>query len=393
MHAMDIPRLYKIPSKSFFLFGPRGVGKSTWIKKRGGYGLSIDLLNHSVFLELQREPHLLEAKTSHLRKGDSVFIDEIQKLPALLDEVHRIMEGRKLEFILTGSSVRKLKRSGANLLAGRAHTYKMFPFSLVELGKANCLDTCMRFGMLPIVLRDVSLAEETLASYVDTYLREEIKEEALVRRIEEFSRFLAIAGQLNAQVLNFENVARETGKSSKTVQGWYQILEETLLGYRLEPYRPAFKVREGGHGKFYWFDCAVARKAAGLSWADVDQVWKDFAFETILLKELLTYMEVSRLRHQIYFYGTPGAGEIDFVIETRKKTLNRPQEFITIEAKFTSKWKREFEGPSRSLRAVAKTSHRRMLGVYIGKEQLAFDGFEVFPLEVFMRELFAGVFF
>lgn len=390
---MNTPRIYEIPSKSFFLFGPRGVGKSTWIQAMKKYDISIDLLHQKTFIELQNNPSLLEAKTIHLKQGSTVFIDEVQKLPELLNEVHRLIENKKLNFILTGSSARKLRRSGANLLAGRAHTYKMFPFSLAELGDSFGLKQVINIGTLPVVINNISLAEEALFSYVETYLREEIKEEALVRRIEEFSRFLTIAGQLNAQVINFQNVARDSGKSSKTIQNWYQVLEETLLGTRLAAYRPGFKVREVEHPKFYWFDFGVARVAGGLKVSDVDKFWQGFAFETLILNELKIYNEVSRKRFDIYYYATPGAGEIDFLIETRKKTINRPPEFITIEVKYSEKWNRDYESPSRALKLYAKDSHKRMLGIYIGNETLTFDNFEVLPVKEFIKNLFIGQIF
>jgi predicted AAA+ superfamily ATPase len=388
-----IARIYKISSKSFFLFGPRGVGKSTWIKSRGHYDLTLDLLRHATFLELQRNPSLLEAKTAHLSRGQTVFIDEIQKIPELLDEVQRLMEDKGLEFILTGSSARKLKRTGANLLAGRAHTYKMFALTLREVGSTLTLEDLFRVGTLPVVVRDLDTAEETLSSYVETYLREEIKEEALVRRVDDFARFLAIAGQLNGTVINFENVARDAGKSANTIQSWFQILEETLLGSFLPAYRPGFKVRESAHPKFYWFDAAVARVAAGLEWKDLDAVWKGYALETMLLREIRAYLEVSRKKMSVYYYGTPGAGEIDFIIETRPKTINRPQQFVSVEVKLAQKWKRDFEGASRALRAEKPESHLKMIGVYLGADKLSFDGFEVLPLMDFVSDLYDGKIF
>jgi predicted AAA+ superfamily ATPase len=383
-------RLYTTPSKSFFLFGPRGVGKSTYVKARGGYQISFDLLRHATFLDFQRDPSLLEAKTGHLHPGDTVFIDEIQKLPQLLDEVHRLMEDRRLEFILTGSSARKLKRSGANLLAGRAHTYCMFPLTLRELGEQVDLETIMQASSLPVALRAPKVADETLASYVNTYLKEEIKEEALVRRIDQFARFLALAGHLNGNVLNYDSLARDAGKSSKTIQAWYQILEETLLGTVIPPYRPGFKVREAAHPKFYWFDPAVARVASGLAWRDVDSFWKGFAFETVILREVMAFLEISRQRLPIFYYATPGAGEIDFVVETRPKTINRPQELVTIEVKASTSWKREWETPSRQLKALNPTCLKRMIAVYLGSERLTFGDFEIFPVSDFVTALFEG---
>jgi predicted AAA+ superfamily ATPase len=387
---MDFKRLYAIRSASFFLFGPRGVGKSTWIRSQAKHKLLIDLLRNDVFIRLQRNPSLLESMCAHLKQSEVVFIDEIQKLPELLDEVHRLMEEKKIDFILTGSSARKLKKAGANLLGGRAHTYKMFPFSLKEIPQTNPIEATLRFGTLPVVIRDMETAEETLMSYVETYLQHEIKEEALVRRIEEFSRFISISAQLNGSVLNFENIARETGKSSKTVQSWYQILDETLLGSFVEPYRPGLKVRESAKTKFYWFDPGVARVAAGLQWSDVDGLWKGFAFEGVVLREIQTYLEVSRKRNTISYYGTPGAGEIDFILETKKKTLHSPQQFLSIEVKFSQNWRREWEDASRALKDFAKEKHRRMIGVYAGKERLTFDSFEVFPLYEFLDALYKG---
>ena len=388
-----LPRIYQIPSRSFFLFGPRGVGKSTWIKSRGGYDLAVDLLHRQTFLDLQRNPSLLAAKAGAIADQGTIFIDEIQKLPELLDEVHRLMEDRRLEFILTGSSARKLKRVGANLLAGRAHTYKMYTLTLKEIGSTQSLDTLLRCGSLPLALRDPVLAEETLASYVGTYLQEEIKEEALVRRVAEFHRFLSLAGQLNASILNYENIARDVGKSAKTVQSWYQILDETLLGSFVMPYRPGFKVRESAHGKFYWFDAAVARAAAGLAWEDVDRFWKGFAFESMILREIQVYLEVTRKRYPIYYYATPGAGEIDFIIETRPKTINRPQEIVSIEVKYADKWKRDFEGPARALKAAKSEVLTKMIGVYNGTESLVFQDYEVAPLQAFVERLYAGLYF
>lgn len=387
---MDIARLYTPPTTSCFLFGPRGVGKSTWVRSAIDVDFEIDLLSHKSFLELQRDPSLLSSKVKHLGSGATVFIDEIQKLPELLDETHRLMERQRLKFILTGSSARKLRRSGANLLAGRAHTYKMFPFCLKELAGRFDIEEVIMSGSLPIVLRDLPHAEETLNSYVETYLREEIKEEALVRRVEEFSRFLEVAGRLNAQVLSYQNVARESGKAASSIQNWYQILEETLLGFKIYPYRPGFKVREAGHPKFYWFDPGVARVASGQSRSDVDSLWLGTAFETVILNELQVYLEVTRKKHAIHYYSTPGAGEVDFIIETRKKTLNRAAQFVSIEVKHTKSWKRDFEGPSRSLKAFAGASHQSMLGVYLGDEVLHFEGFEVLPLQAFVDRLHSG---
>jgi len=390
---MSISRLYRIPSATYFLFGPRGVGKSTWVRQNVHVDLEIDLLSQRKFLQLQRDAGHLEALTAPLPDNATVFIDEIQKLPELLDEVHRLIESRSLNFVLTGSSARKLRRAGANLLGGRAHTYKMFPFSLKELADRVPLQELAMLGTLPRVVMNLAEAEETLISYVETYLREEIREEALVRRVDEFARFLEVSGRFHAQVLNFQNVAREAGKSASTIQSWYQILEETLLGTRLVAYRPGFKVREVEHPKFYWFDPGVARIAAGQNQGDVDSLWLGFAFETHILNEILIRREVSRGKEGVFYYGSPSGGEIDFIVETRKKTINRPAEFVSIEVKQATKWKREFEGPSRALKSAAGETHKRMMGVYQGSDVLSYDGFEVYPVPVFVDLLHRGELF
>lgn len=387
---MKIPRLYPLPKKSFFLFGPRGVGKSTWVRELFTPLLEVNLLHQQTFLQLQNDPSGLEARIGHLKESSWVFIDEIQKLPAILDEVHRLMEERDLRFILTGSSARKLKRGGANLLAGRALTHKMFPFSLFELKDPKRIRFYFVYGTLPLVLRDPESAEPTLYSYVETYLREEIKEEALVRRLEQFNRFLQIAARLNGQVLNYENIARETGRSSAIISQWYDILGETLLGIRLMPYRPGFKVREAGHPKFYWFDPGVARVAAQIPVEEVGSTEMGGALETLVLNELRIYQERSQRFRPISYYSTPGAGEIDFVIELRPKTIDRPAEFATLEVKLSRKWKSDFEGPSRALKTAAPNKLKRMMGVYLGTERLTRDGFEVYPLTDFVETLFSG---
>lgn len=390
---MKIGRIYPLPKKSFFLFGPRGVGKSTWIKAHYNHALEIDLLQHKNFIELQNNPDTLEQRVAHLKRGAWVFIDEIQKLPSLLDEVHRLIEKRGLHFILTGSSARKIKCQGVNLLAGRALTHKMYPFSLRELGTQSSIKTRCILGLLPIVLNNPENAEQTLYSYVETYLREEIKEEAAVRRLDQFSRFLQIAGRLSGQVINFQNIARETGRSGPAVSKWYDILEETLLAHRIEPYRPGFKVRETGHPKYYLFDPGVARVCAQIGADEFGSTEMGFSLETLILNELLVYREISGRMKPIYYYSTPGAGEIDFLIETKAKTINHPAEFITLEIKLSTKWKSEFEAPSRALFNFAKTKHKRMIGVYLGTDRLTRHGFEVYSLADFINELFEGKIF
>lgn len=243
-----------------------------------------------------------------------------------------------------------------------------------------------------MVLQNPELVEQTLFGYAETYLPEEIKEEALVRRLDQFSRFLQIAGRMNGQVLTYENIGRETGRFSVVISTWYDILEETLLGSRLMPYRPGCKVRESEHPKFYWFDPGVARVCAQIQADDFGGTAMGSALETLVLNELRIYQECTGKRNPIYYYGTPG-GEIDFLIELRPKTMNRPAEFITTEVKTSQHWKSESEWSSRALKEVAKENHKKMFGIYLGSQRLTKQGFEVYPLMEFVHSLFEGKIF
>ena len=256
--------------------------------------LHLDLLDASLYLELSRDPHRLEAIIGDRPKGAWIVLDEIQKTPALLDEVHRLMESRRWRFALCGSSARKLRRGGANLLAGRAITLNIEGFSAGELGKEFNLSHSLDWGMLPFVQEDPEAAIEILAAYMNTYLKEEVREEGLVRRVPPLVRFLGLAGQLNGQVVNKQNIAREAALSRSTVDTYFSILLDTLLGHFLPAWRPGLKVREATHPKFYWFDPGVARAAAGWLRDPVDRIWQRTALETLVYHELRVYNEVSR---------------------------------------------------------------------------------------------------
>ena len=254
-----IQRLLTRPERSFFLFGPRGTGKSNMLRHVLPEVLHLDLLNASLYLELSRDPHRLKAIIGDRPKGAWIVLDEIQKVPALLDEVHRLMESRRWRFAFCDSSARKLRRGGANLLAGRAITLNIEGFSAGELGKEFNLSHVLDWGMLPFVQEDPEAAIEILAAYMNTCLKEEVREEGLVRRVPPLVRFLGLAGQLNGQVVNMQNIAREAAVSRSTVDTYFSILQDTLLGHFLPAWRPGLKVREATHPKFYWFDPRVAR--------------------------------------------------------------------------------------------------------------------------------------
>lgn len=385
-----VKRLLQSPKRSFFLFGPRSVGKSVWLEQNLEESIRFDLLETGTFLELSRDPSLLEAKIEGQPKKTWVCIDEIQKIPSLLNEVHRLMGKEKHRFALTGSSARKLKRGGADLLAGRAVTLHMEGFAYPEIRDRFHLEQRLQWGSLPLVVLNPQEAAEILQAYVHTYIREEIKEEGLVRNTEPFIRFLEVAGLMNAQSLNRENIARDAKVPRSTVDVYFSILEDTLLGHFLPSFRPQAKVREQVAPKFYWFDAGVARGAAGLLFDPPAADWLGGSLETLIFHELRVYNHIQSKHRNLFFYRTGSGTEIDFVIETKKRTSSAKTCVICIEVKHSKKWQRSWESPMRSLKATAKLTVEKMIGIYRGKERLHFDGIDVFPVEDFLAELFEG---
>jgi len=388
-----IPRLLACPDHSFFLFGPRGTGKTTWLNQVLGDSLRLDLLDSSLHLELMKDPHRLEALTGHLKTGQWVVLDEIQKNPALLDEVHRILESRGLRFALCGSSARKLRRGGANLLAGRALTLTMEGFTAHELRDRFDLSQALNWGLLPIVYRNPDLAPDILSAYVDTYLKEEIKAEGLIRHEPPFLRFMSIAGQMNAQMVNSQGLARDAGVARSTIDGYFSILVDTLLGHFLPAWRPGFKVRETARPKFFWFDPGVARAAAGWLRDPIDRTWQGAALETLVFHELRVFNQVSRKHRPVYFYRTPAGVEVDFIIETAIHSSHSSGRVVALEVKRSDSWRREWESPMRSLAAQNKIKVEKMIAVYTGQRVYRFDGLDVLPVEKFITALHKGEIF
>ena len=387
---MSISRVIRLPSRSFFLFGPRGTGKSTWLEESLKKIPIFNLLKTSTFLELSKNPGLLEAKIGNLPVGSWVCIDEVQKVPQILDEVHRLIELKKWRFALSGSSARKLKKESANLLGGRALTLHMEPFSYIELGKLFRLKEILEWGCLPLIVLNRQDAREILRSYIFTYIKEEIKQEGLVRKVEPFLRFLEIAGILNGQQVNAENIARDAHIPRSNVDVYFSILEDTLLGHWLPAYRPQAKVREVAHPKFYWFDFGVARGAAGFLDDPLDELMLGVSLETYFFHELRVYNLGYKKNRSLFFYKNNNNQEIDFVIETKKRTMTTQSEVVLIEVKSSKKWDRKWENSMRSLAETQKVKVRKMIGVYQGTESYFFDEVEVYPVEIFLKKLYAG---
>lgn len=247
--------------------------------------------------------------------------------------------------------------------------------------------------MLPFVQEDLDAAPEILSAYLNTYLKEEIREEGLVRWVPPFVRFLTLAGQLNGQMVNLQNVAREAAASRGTVDTYFSILLDTLLGHFLPAWRPGLKVREATHPKFYWFDPGVARAAAGWLRDPADRVWQGTALETLVYHELRVYNEVSRKLRPLFFYRTPAGVEVDFIIETARRRSGSLPRVVALEVKRADKWDRSWEKPLRSLKDNSGLKIDLLIGVYCGSRSYRFDDLTVWPLEEFVRALFSGEIF
>jgi predicted AAA+ superfamily ATPase len=384
---MDLIRFLKTPDASFMLLGPRGTGKSTLIRSALPERLEIDLLQSRNYLRLSSDPSALREMVKNAKPGDWVFIDEIQKVPALLDEVHSLYEEKKLLFALSGSSARKLRREGANLLAGRALALNLFSMTYQEYSKVYDIDQAIAWGSLPRVITEPHYRADYLSSYVETYLREELIEEGLIRKLEPFARFLSVCGTYNSQVLNVENVAREAFLSRSTVENYFQILEETLIGYRLPSLQMKLNSKEVSHPKFYLFDNGVSRACANLTFEEVDQVWNGFAFEALVLNEVRAYNRYLKKNRDLFYYKYSDGYEIDLVIETKRKSISAHRELTAVEIKLAKRFDRRWLDPLVDFKTKAKNKVKKLIVVYRGSEVLDVSGVEILPVEVFFQRL------
>ena len=317
-------------TQSFFLFGARGTGKSTLLKERFDAKTThwIDLLDTATEERLSKSPSMLRAEILSLpdSKRDCV-IDEIQKIPRLLDEVHHLIENdkSKLRFILTGSSARKLKAGGANLLAGRAVIRALFTLNPIELGQCFDLDKFLKYGGLPQIwnLIDEEEMQDYLRAYCTNYLKQEVWVEQLVRSLEPFRRFLEVAAQCSGKILNFRNIARDTGADAKTIPNWFSILEDTLVGFYLDSYDTSLRKQVRKAAKFYLFDTGVTRALAGMLRQNLlpgTSYYGDI-FEQFIVSQVYFYNETHRLDFKLSYLKTKAGVEVDLVIQRPGKPL------------------------------------------------------------------------
>lgn len=313
-------RLIKPPKdKSFFLFGPRGTGKTTWVKTAFPESVYIDLLEAELFNDLLANPQRL-SNFIPIGFKDWIVIDEVQRVPELLHEVHRVIENKKYKFILTGSSPRKLKRKGPNLLAGRALTLSMHPLSVVELGKDFQLKHSLEYGQMPSVYTQ-SEPKKYLEAYVKTYLEEEIRQEGLTRNLAAFTRFLEAASFSQGSVLNISSVARDCAVERKVVESYFTILEDLMIAYQVPVFSKKSKRRLVAHNKFYFFDAGVYRTLRPMGPLDAPEEADGVALETLFLQELVVLNNVLNFGYKIYYWRTSNGREVDFVLYGPKGLL------------------------------------------------------------------------
>lgn len=370
-------RLIEPPKdKSFFLFGPRGTGKTTWVKSKFTKALYLDLLEAELFNDLLSNPQRLE---NFIPKNfnDWVIIDEVQRIPELLNEIHRLIEKSKYKFVLTGSSARKIRRKGINLLAGRALSYNLYPLTAVELGNDFDLNHSLSYGQLPCVYTEKD-PKAYLESYVKTYLEEEIQQEGFTRNLGAFSRFLEAASFSQGAVLNISSVARDCSVERKVVENYFTILEDLLIAYRIPVFAKRAKRRLVAHPKFYFFDVGLYRTLRPTGPLDIPEEIGGHAFETLFLQELEAINKYLRLGYNIFYWMTSNNMEVDFVLYGDKGIkafeIKRTGKISSSMLKGLKAFQRDYPGA-------------RMYFIYGGERVLREGDIEILPIRNALKDL------
>lgn len=372
-------RILKLPldgNNSIFLFGPRGTGKTSYLKEYLKDYLYFDLLDFSVYGPLQADPSRLESLISPDYKG-WIVIDEVQRIPELLNEVHRLIEHKKYKFVLTGSSARSLRKAGTNLLAGRALTYKMYPLTIQELGDKFSLQHTLAYGLLPSVINHPD-PKKYLESYVQTYIREEVVQEGLTRNIGAFARFLEVASFSQGQVLNISEIARELAINRLVVGNYFDILDDLLLSSRITAFAQRAKRKVIAHHKFYFFDVGVYRILRPMGPLDSQEEAEGAALETLFLQSLNAVNDYYELGYKVHFWRTQGGEEVDFIIYG-------PRGFYAFEMK------RSGTITSKSLKGLKSFGEEypeaKLYIIFLGKQKEYHGNVTAVPLVEMLQEL------
>ena len=380
---MTYPRVLDIDddlkNRSVFLFGPRQTGKTTYLRQRYPTAPFFNLLHGEVFLRLSREPYRLRQELSLHDGGESpIVIDEIQKLPVLLDEIHDLIEARGLRFIMTGSSPVKLRRGSVNLLGGRARIRRLFPLTYTEIPDWN-VDRVVKYGSIPSIFLSQE-PEQDLKAYCGAYLALEIQAEGIVRGIDAFSRFLQIAALSSGELVNFEAVASDAQVPARTVREYFAVLSDTLVGEIVEPYSPNRNPgrKPVSRGKFYFFDVGVANTLSLRNGIERNSEAYGRALENLIFSELRAWVSYSRNDYPVRFWRTIDGSEVDFVVGDE----------FAVEVKATGAvGQRDFRGLTRL--SDENPALRRYL-VCTEPAPRVVDGVHVVPVEKFLAKLWSG---
>jgi len=370
-------RLIKPPDrKSFFLFGPRGTGKTTWVRSAFPDSIYIDLLEAELFNDLTANPQRLGNFIPRDFRG-WIVIDEVQRVPDLLHEVHRLIESKKYHFVLTGSSARKLRRKGPNLLAGRALTFSMHPLTMAELGGDFRLEHSLKYGQLPAVYGEAD-PKKYLEAYVKTYLEEEIRQEGLTRNLSAFARFLEAASFSQGSVLNISSVARECHVERKTVECYFAVVEDLMIAYRIPVFSRRAKRRLAIHPKFYFFDAGVYRTLRPMGPLDSPEEVEGVALETLFLQEIMALNSALDLGYRVHYWRTSNGREVDFV-------LYGPRGLLAFEIKRTTRATPAMLGGLKSFLGDYPMANAHF--VYMGSRRMHEDKIEIVPAQQMLKNL------
>ena len=372
-------RIYKYPeNQSFFLFGPRGTGKSTWLKKMFPDALYFDLLDEGLFQEFIRDPAQFKQQLNLAKQGQWIIVDEIQRAPHLLNYVHQALSEKKMKFVLTGSSARKLKKENANLLAGRAFQKYFHPLSARELGSDFDIQKSLKLGHLPEAYTSQNPLEY-LKSYIGTYLREEIQQEGLVRNLVGFSQFMEAMAFSQGQIVSAQAIGADLGVDRKTVESYIEILEDLLIGHRIQVFQKKAKRKMTVRPKFYYFDVGVYRTLRKKGPLDLEEELQGASLETLVFQEIKNLIDSENKDLEIFFYRTQTKQEVDFV-------LYGQDGFFGIEVKRSYKLREE---DLKSLRLFKEDyPEAKAILLYGGDKRLQTDdGIEVWPVQEFLSQI------
>lgn len=366
------------PKESYFLLGPRGTGKSTWLKKHYPKAFRVDLLLGEEERKFSAFPERIRDVAAAMKRGDTLILDEVQRAPNLLPEIHALIEEKKgLQFIMTGSSARKLRKTVSDLLGGRALLRHMGPFMASELKEKFSLDKALKIGLIPLIWESDNPLQR-LSDYITLYLREEVQAEGLVRQIGDFARFLEIASFSYASIWTTIDIARESGVKRATVDNYHQVLEDLLLAFTLPVFTRRAKRRLISHSKFYFFDVGIFRALRPRGVLDIESEMEGSALEGLVAQHLRSWVHLQKEKHSLSFWRTATNLEVDFIIYG-------PRGFWAIEVKRSD---RLAPDDIKGLTAFQEEyPEAKCLIINRSKRRENYRGFPVIPIDEFLLQL------